>query len=92
MIQNKTARNILYSWHGGQYSSFYAAASSGLVRDWGALLQDCECMRGDKYYPLDYAKLTEWLNHQRVKLGRTVIVKGETYYALPWVHGQYLKG
>jgi len=37
MIQNKTARNTLYAWHGGQWSAFYAAASSGLVESFDAL-------------------------------------------------------
>lgn len=46
MIQNKTARQMFYDWHGGQFSPFYAVASSGLVQDWDELLKDCECIKG----------------------------------------------
>ena len=41
MIQSKTARKMLYSWHGGQACPLYAAASSGLVANWDALLYAC---------------------------------------------------
>lgn len=29
MIQSKTARKMMYDWHGGQSCPLYAAASSG---------------------------------------------------------------
>lgn len=41
MIQSKTARKMMYSWHGGQSCPLYATASSGLVADWDALLYAC---------------------------------------------------
>jgi hypothetical protein len=33
MIQSRTARKMMYDWHGGQSCPLYAAASSGLVAD-----------------------------------------------------------
>ena len=51
MIQSRTARKMMYSWHGGQSCPLYAAASSGLVADWDALLQECSCMKDSKEYP-----------------------------------------
>ena len=48
MIQNKTARQMMYAWHGGQTSTLYAAASSGLVESFDALLQACEYCREEK--------------------------------------------
>ena len=32
-INREKLRRLMYEWHGGQGSSLYAAASSGLVRD-----------------------------------------------------------
>lgn len=46
MIQSKTARKMMYSWHGGQSCPLYAAASSGLVADWDALLYACSALLG----------------------------------------------
>lgn len=83
MIRNTTARNLMYSWHNGMSSSFYAAASSGLVRDWSALLVKCESIKGDPDNPQDYAKLSAWLTHQQRKAQR-VEVQGSTFYEMPW--------
>jgi hypothetical protein len=83
MIRNNTARNLMYSWHNGMSSAFYSAASSGLVRDWGALLAECESIKGDQDNPQDYAKLLPWIEHQQRKAPR-VEVQGSTFYELPW--------
>lgn len=89
MIQNKTARELMYSWHGGQDSALYAAASSGLVQDWEELLKDCECMKDDTDYPEDYGKITEWIKKKRSMRKYSVIVRGISYAVLPWVSRSY---
>ena len=79
MIQNKTARDLLYSWHSGQWSPFYAAASSGLVKSWSELADECA-----KISEPDRAKLMCWLMHRQRKAPRVCI--GNTFYSvLPWV-------
>ncbi len=83
MIRNNTARSLMYSWYSGMGSSFYAAASSGLVRDWGALLVECENIKDDPDNPQDYAKLLPWIEHQQRKAPR-VAVQGCSFYELPW--------
>lgn len=42
MIRNTKARTLAYEWHGGQDSPLYAFASSGLVKDVEALLQEIQ--------------------------------------------------
>ena len=39
-FQSAKMRRVFYSWHGGQTSPLYAAASSGLVADIGALQRE----------------------------------------------------
>lgn len=84
MIKQKTARAMLYDWHGGQWSATYAAASSGLVKNFEALLLE---VRQITFEP-DRDKLTEYLLNQQ-SIGRYVC-KGSTanpadyYLALPW--------
>ncbi len=85
MIQSRTARRMMYSWHGGQSCPLYAAASSGLVADWGSLLYACNCMKDSKEYPQDYAKLTEWIKYEKAKQKSSIIVQGRSYAALSWV-------
>ena len=89
MIQNKTARQLMYAWHGGQTSPLYAAASSGLVESFDALLQDCVCMKNDPYYPDDYAKLTDWIKHKQSKAKFEIVANGSSYFVLPWVGRSY---
>ena len=89
MIQSKTAREMMYSWHGGQSCPLYAAASSGLVADWDALLYACNGMKDSKEYPQDYAKLTEWIKHKQAKQKFSIIVQGQSYAVLPWVSRSY---
>jgi hypothetical protein len=89
MIQSKTARQLMYGWHGGQTSPLYAAASSGLVSDWDALLHECECMKNDPYNPKDYVKLTEWIKYKQSKQKFSVVVAGQSYAVLPWVGRSY---
>ena len=80
---------MMYDWHGGQTSSLYAAASSGLVDSFDALLQDCVCMKNDPYYPDDYAKLTDWIKHKQSKAKHKFVVAGSSYFVLPWVVRSY---
>ena len=99
MIQSRTARALMYSWHGGQECPLYAAASSGLVADWDALLAECESIKGDPDNPQDYAKLTEWIKHKQAKqkfsryraagLLGSIVVQGQSYAVLPWVSRSY---
>lgn len=79
MIQNKTARELLYSWHGGMWSPFYAAASSGLVRSWVELADEC-----GKIDEPDRNKLMCWLMH-RQRTAPRVCVSNVFYSVLPWV-------
>ena len=79
MIQSKTARKMMYSWHGGQSCPLYAAASSGMVADWDSLLRACNCMKDSKE---DYAKLTEWIKQAKQK--SSIVVQGRSYAVLPW--------
>ena len=79
MIQSRTAREIMYSWHGGQCCPLYAAASSGLVADWDSLLHSCTCMKDSKEYPQDYSKLTEWIKHKKAKQKSSIVVQGRSY-------------
>ena len=85
MIQSRTARQIMYSWHGGQSCPLYAAASSGLVADWNDLLYACNCMKASKEHPQDHAKLTEWLKYKKAKQKSSISVQGQSYAVLPWV-------
>lgn len=84
MIRAKTARKIFYDWHGGQWSSLYAAASSGLVEDTEKLLADCrEITDGETR-----EKLTAWIN-QQIKKGRyrtksSILNPDQCYLMLPW--------
>lgn len=81
MIRNKTARDLMYSWHGGQWSAFYAAASSGLVASWSDLIQEvCQIDEPDRI------KLREWLEYQMNKPRAVRVCAGGTFYGvLPWV-------
>ena len=89
MIQSKTARALMYSWHSGMSSSFYSAASSGFVRDWSALLAECESIKGDPDNPQDYAKLSEWLRHWQGK-AKQIMHNNTGFYVLPWAHSSYV--
>ena len=89
MIQSRTARTIMYSWHGGQSCPLYAAASSGLVANWDALLYACNGMKDSKEYPQDYAKITEWIKNKQSRQKPSIVVQGRSYAVLPWVSRSY---
>ena len=89
MIQSRTARKMMYSWHGGRSCPLYAAASSGLVTDWDALLYACNGMKDSKEYPQDYTKLTEWIKYKKAKHKSSIVVQGQSYAVLPWVSRSY---
>jgi len=81
MIRNATARQLLYDWHGGQWSAFYGAASSGLVAltDRDALLFELDAITSKK----DRDRLREWLTDQISKnVHRDT--KGRHWIILPW--------
>lgn len=60
MLANN-ARRVAYEWHGGQSSPLYQFASSGVVINHGALLNEiAECMRqaqGEGYRNSDRTEL-----------------------------------
>lgn len=90
MIRNATARQLLYDWHGGMSSPFYAAASSGLVADWPALRAEVQTCYNHPSTSLkdraQLAKLLVWIDHQRnaSTLWINHPADGKTYSALPW--------
>lgn len=84
MIQHKTARDLLYSWHSGMSSPFYAAASSGLCASFDALKREAVTMDDEK----DRARLIDWIE-RREKVAPVVVVQGRTYRVLPWVSRSY---
>lgn len=89
MIQNKTARRIMYEWHSGQWSSFYAAASSGLVESFDSLLYEAKSnIQHDTYG--DMPKLIQWLEHKAAKSKQQVFIRNSWYFILPWVSRSYL--
>lgn len=90
MIQNKTARALMYDWHDGSCSALYAAASSGLVADWDALEYEARQLigvdaykRGDMLGTIEGNKLIDWIACKR-KYCKQVHVQGRDYYTLPW--------
>lgn len=84
MIQNKTARRLMYEWHSGMASAFYAAASSGLVASFVALADECLTMND----PKERQALLNWIQARQTK-GVSVVVQGREYRVLPWVSRSY---
>lgn len=77
-LSDKVAREMLYDWHGGQSSPFYAAASSGLVESFDELAREARAVS-----PESYSALSQWIEHQR-ETAKPVVVQGREYFALPW--------
>lgn len=84
MITNKTARNLLYQLHGGQGSPEYAAASSGLVDNWGDLRGNITRDAQNPDLKSDAEKLLVWINEQVKKATYAMASDGKGYYFLPW--------
>lgn len=90
MIQNKTARRIMYEWHDGQWSSFYAAASSGLVESFDSLLSEAKSnLQYDEQG--DITKLIQWIEHKKSKSKTQVFISNSYYFILPWASRTYHK-
>lgn len=83
-IQNRTARRLMYEWHSGGGSPFYAAASSGLVASFVALADECARIDDAK----DRQALMIWIQRRQPKAPR-VVVHGREYAVLPWVSRSY---
>lgn len=83
MIHNKTARELMYNWHGGQWSALYAAASSGLVSSFTDLAGEVLTIEEP-----DRARLMAWIQQRAVKAPE-VIAAGRAYRVLPWVSRTY---
>lgn len=82
IIHSSKARQLGYSWHGGQWSALYAFASSGLIEDLQALLREiaaCEVLAGTKRDLRD-------LNALRRYVSSSIIARipGRYPYAAPW--------
>ena len=80
MIRNTTARQMLYDWHSGMGSPFYAAASSGLVASFVALADECVRMDDAK----DRQKLLTWIQRMQATSKQAQAWDGRSYYVLPW--------
>ena len=83
-IRNSTARNLMYSWHSGMCSAFYAAASSGLVASFVALSNECMTIDDQN----DRQKLLNWIQQKAIKHNE-IVVMGKAYGVLPWVSHSY---
>lgn len=94
MIQNKTARKLLYKWNHNLTSAMYAAASTGMVASWDALEHEINKLRGrdafkrgDNMGTIAADKLMEWV---AMKKKNTKNIKNEymgimgIYSMLPW--------
>lgn len=90
MIQNKTARRIMYEWHNGQWSAFYAAASSGLAESFDSLLEEAKSNLPHDSYG-DMPKLIQWLEHKKAKTKHQVFIRNGYFFVLPWVSRTYCK-
>ena len=91
MIRASTARKLFYSWHGGQWSPLYAAASSGLVENWEALkheVRECYVTSTSRKEQAELARLLDWVIDQQIRkaVNRIVIAYGVRYNALPWAN------
>ena len=80
-IQHRTARQLMYSWHDGMGSPFYAAASSGLCASFTALALECDSIDD----PKDRQKLLSWIMKMRSQNRAQVCVANRFYTPLPWV-------
>ena len=85
-ITPEKARDLAYSWHGGQYSPLYAFASSGLVEDEPALRREVQDCLGFAFAAMhtqkDYDELRQLLTFIRLRL---TYVKGDRYpWRAPW--------
>lgn len=86
MIKQKTARAMLYDWHGGQWTAIYAAASSGLVKNFEALLLEVKTIT----FEPDRDKLIEYLLYQHSKA--RYVCQGDRndpedyFFELPWAN------
>ena len=79
MIRSKTARKLMYGWHTGQWSAFYAAASSGRVEDFNTLIAECRTIGSAP----ERDALMAWLRHQSATCEGATI-QGKFYSLLPW--------
>lgn len=90
MIRDKTARSLLYAWHGGGGSAFYQAASAGLVADSVKLRNEIEtlCHHASNVHNTakdrqELEKLKEWLEPWFSKPS-DFVMDDISYIVLPW--------
>lgn len=82
-IQPEKAREIAYSWHGGQWSPLYAFASSGLIENLQALIaevRECEPLAKTKRDADNIRALLRFLQSSNIR--KTPSTKYP--YAAPW--------
>jgi len=81
-IHSSKAREIAYSWHGGQWSALYAFASSGLIEDLNVLIREvrnCEQLAGTKSDCRNLNALKRYLSSTIIRR-----IPGRYPYAAPW--------
>lgn len=81
-IHSTKAREIAYSWHGGQDSPLYAFASSGLIADLVDLdkeIASCEQLAGTHKDCLSLASLRRYIKSPLIRA-----MPGRYPFAAPW--------
>jgi len=94
MIQNKTARKLLYEWHNGQFCPLYCAASSGLVENFDYLKTDIDILLSMSLIQESNNKLErllEWINNQEKCAKKGIANDRKEYWFLPWAVKKPLK-
>ena len=83
-IHSSKARELAYSWHGGQDSTLYAFASSGLIADLVALdkeIASCETLAGTRKDSLTLAQLRRYIKSPIIRA-----IPGRYPFAAPWAN------
>ena len=86
-MYNDDARRLLYEWQGGQRSALYAAASSGLIEDMGALAGEITCCMNIAHGCGNMRELQDLKDLRKFcefKVRGPIEINGEVYLALPW--------
>lgn len=83
-LHSTKAREIAYSWHGGQDSPLYAFASSGLIADLVELDKEiarCEMLAGTVKDCLTLAQLRRYIKSPIIRA-----MTGKYPFAAPWAN------
>lgn len=83
-IHSNKAREIAYSWHGGQWSPLYAFASSGLIEslvDLDKEIAACEQLAGTRKDSLELAQLRRYIKSPIIRA-----IPGRYPFAASWAN------